>query len=124
MGTNAGENYIRSDVNPIRNMFDNWIGWGIDVAHLHSNRRYLNFMCFVSRPTAIKRGLSELMGIGRVPSSNIIKTLVEFDRPFRVALCDIPSNFRANDEETRKFIDITNESCQRVYERNFIRRKE
>ena len=119
----ASNRYARAYLTNIKRMFDNWIMWGIDKTTARTEN-YANVMCFVSAPTSIVRGVSELTGRGDYPSSNFIETIITFDRPFRVALIDIPSNARANEENNKVFINLTNEACQRVFERNFIRRRE
>ena len=77
----------------------------------------------MKHPTSITRSVSELQGEGSYPSENFIKTEIEFDGPFKLAVGVVKKRFLAGDEDVRYFVGLTSEMCQRSFERNFIRRK-
>ena len=111
--------YAKSDVYPIYDMYDNWIGWTVETG----GERRGDIMCFVRRPVSIFRSDSPLENKGGYASDDFIQSIITFDKPAKIALMSV-DNFRINDEEIRKFIGLTDECLNRIREFNFIRRKD
>ena len=121
--TDERKNYVRSALATIYSLYSNYILWGVQHGDDEDNK-YANVMCFVTTPIRIVRSDSELTGEGGYPDEEFIKNLISFKYEFRVALIDIPSNFNETNDSISDFIELTDEACQRVFERNFLRRLE